>query len=443
MSVSHINYRENYFQHPSLTRISGDPTYTSLAKLEKECKANGKSVSSTLGGGQQGHLGLVCNALAYNRVSPDVPFVRPLLPVLPDLTASTAPQIAEARQAYADRLAAFQACNLIERTIIQQINTALDADCLADLIDDDTGLLEGTIPEILQSLFDTYGDITPQSLTAAKAKVEGTTYNHSRPIVNLFTDINEYANMADAAHAAETTEQLINIGIIIITRSTIFASDIRKWHAKPDADKTWPLFKEHFRAAQKEIKRSQPAVTTDSLGFHGQANTASSIVDQVVDRLSAQQLSDTTTTTMSTADNIAEQQMDQQLVNMANSTQQNQQMLQQMTALASTVSSLQSQLQQQPASQGTHYSQGNRQGQGNHYGRGGGGRGRQQHHRPGRGGRGPRLQQPRQPFQYCWTHGNCGHAGGTCETAADGHVATATYANMQGGSTRNCHWLNA
>jgi hypothetical protein len=39
MSGSHINYRESYFQHPSLTKISGDPTYASLAKLEKECKA--------------------------------------------------------------------------------------------------------------------------------------------------------------------------------------------------------------------------------------------------------------------------------------------------------------------------------------------------------------------------------------------------------------------
>jgi hypothetical protein len=46
MSDSQINYRENYFQHPSLMKISGgDPTYTiSLTKLKKECKANGKSV---------------------------------------------------------------------------------------------------------------------------------------------------------------------------------------------------------------------------------------------------------------------------------------------------------------------------------------------------------------------------------------------------------------
>jgi hypothetical protein len=35
MSDSQPNYRETYFQYPSLTKISGDPTYTSLAKLEK------------------------------------------------------------------------------------------------------------------------------------------------------------------------------------------------------------------------------------------------------------------------------------------------------------------------------------------------------------------------------------------------------------------------
>jgi hypothetical protein len=31
MSGCQINYRENYFQHPTLTKIIGDPTYTSLA----------------------------------------------------------------------------------------------------------------------------------------------------------------------------------------------------------------------------------------------------------------------------------------------------------------------------------------------------------------------------------------------------------------------------
>jgi hypothetical protein len=68
----------------------------------------------------------------------------------------------------------------------------------------------------MQELFDTYEVITPQSLTTAKAKLETTTYNHSRRIVNVFTAINEYANMAKAAGAAKTPAQLINLGIVII-----------------------------------------------------------------------------------------------------------------------------------------------------------------------------------------------------------------------------------
>jgi hypothetical protein len=135
-------------------------------------------------------------------------------------------------------LAAFKTCNILERTIIQQVNTAVNSECLADLIDDETGLLEGPVHRIMQHLFKTYGAITPQTLTSAKAALKTTTYNHVRPITNVFTAINEYANMADAANSAETPTQLINIGLIIITRSILFSSDIRKWHGKEAAEKT-------------------------------------------------------------------------------------------------------------------------------------------------------------------------------------------------------------
>jgi hypothetical protein len=422
MSASQINYRESYFQHPSLTKISGDPTYNSLAKLEKECKANGKSVRSTLGGGNQGHLGLVSTALAYERSSPGVPFVRPTLPVLPALADSTAAQIADARHTYNDNMDIFKTCHLIERTIVQQINTALDEDVLADLIDDETGLLTGTVPEILQNLFDTYGVITPQSLAAAKAKLETTTYNHSRPIVNIFTAINDYANMAEAAKAAETTSQLINIGMIIITRSTIFASDIRKWHAKEATEKTWPLFKDHFKAAQKAIKQSQPTITTDSLGFHEQANAAS-LVDQVIKKLTTQRDNET-------ADYLAEQQIQQQIDSMANSTQQNSNMLEQMQSLAATMSKLQNQV-----NNNNHTSNHHQSNRGQHQrGRGNDNNRDNRNHRNGRSTNKPAPK-------YCWTHGNCAHNGADCHTPADGHVKDATYANMQGGSQAKCHWL--
>ena len=64
------------------TKIHGDPTFMSLTKPEEECKANGKSVSSTLGSGIQRHLDLVNSIAACECISPGAPFVPSLLPVL-------------------------------------------------------------------------------------------------------------------------------------------------------------------------------------------------------------------------------------------------------------------------------------------------------------------------------------------------------------------------
>jgi hypothetical protein len=58
-------------------------------------------------------------------------------------------------------MSAFNKCTLIKRTIVQQINTALDNEVLADLIDDATGLLIGTVPYIMRELYDIYGTVTP------------------------------------------------------------------------------------------------------------------------------------------------------------------------------------------------------------------------------------------------------------------------------------------
>ena len=74
------NFRENYFQHPELTKIIGEPNHTSLTTLLNELKANAQSVHSNLGGGAHGHLGLVLSTLDYASVAPMTPYVRPRFP---------------------------------------------------------------------------------------------------------------------------------------------------------------------------------------------------------------------------------------------------------------------------------------------------------------------------------------------------------------------------
>ena len=81
-------------------------------------------------------------------------------------------QIAEAVRLDNETIGTFNLCNLFERTIIQQIHAAVDYEYLADLIDDETGLVTCTIAEILAYLFKTYGDITAQTLALKKSTVK-------------------------------------------------------------------------------------------------------------------------------------------------------------------------------------------------------------------------------------------------------------------------------
>jgi hypothetical protein len=65
---------DTYFQHKVLTKVHGLPTYESLQTLHTELKANAGSVPSTLGGGQNGHLGLLLSALRYTTLTHTVPW---------------------------------------------------------------------------------------------------------------------------------------------------------------------------------------------------------------------------------------------------------------------------------------------------------------------------------------------------------------------------------
>ena len=67
-----IDYKNNLFEHPELSRIVGEPTTATLITLQAEIRDNAQAVQSVLGGGAHGHLGLVCTPAAYRALIPGV-----------------------------------------------------------------------------------------------------------------------------------------------------------------------------------------------------------------------------------------------------------------------------------------------------------------------------------------------------------------------------------
>ena len=81
--TSNIDYATTYFTHDPLTKIHGEPTFTTLKNLKDELRANASSVPSNLGGGLHGHLGLILTPAEYANVTPTA-YLRPNPP--PPLT---------------------------------------------------------------------------------------------------------------------------------------------------------------------------------------------------------------------------------------------------------------------------------------------------------------------------------------------------------------------
>ena len=76
--MTNVDYTTLYLKYPVTTPINGEPTNTSIKRLETEIRANASSVDADLGGGDHGYLGLYLSDVEYARINPTpTPFEAP------------------------------------------------------------------------------------------------------------------------------------------------------------------------------------------------------------------------------------------------------------------------------------------------------------------------------------------------------------------------------
>ena len=81
LPINDIDYKNHVFEFPELSRIVGEPSTAMLITLLNEVKSNAMAVHSDLGGGENGHLGLVISPATYQTLVPDgVPYQQPVNP---------------------------------------------------------------------------------------------------------------------------------------------------------------------------------------------------------------------------------------------------------------------------------------------------------------------------------------------------------------------------
>ena len=61
-------------------------------------------------------------------------------------------------------------------------------------------------------------------------------------------------------------KQTVSIGYEIMFQTGVYADDYKVWHKRPEADKTWSVFKVFFTVANQDLRQSK--ATTRSVGYH-------------------------------------------------------------------------------------------------------------------------------------------------------------------------------
>lgn len=437
--------KETYFQHKVLTKIHGKPTYASLKLLSTEITANAASVPSTLGGGFYGHLGLVLTPAKYASMPNAVPWESPVPPgpFLPPANG-TGPQIEAAKDVWRELKYSFELNHATEKALVAQLVASVDSIYLRALINRDTGQYSHTIQHVLEHLFATHAKITPQQLESAKQTVTTMHFDIAQPVDSVFNAIADLCELAEYANNQLTEQQKIALAYLIFSKHPILQQDVRAWNRRPAVEHTWPSMIDHFREAQADLC----ALPTAGDIFNHQANSISEITDLVVQRLADMELDENPPTdappplipvdpSTITPANWAAYTSHRPISDAhrarffppghptasGTSNPADGGAIALASQMAEMIALLRTNSVPPPASSTT-----TTPARGNANGRRENGRGR---------GRTSTVS----TRLYCWSHGSCAHANNDCRTKLPGHPTGATFANMMGGSTKNCYWI--
>ena len=261
------NFKTDFFPFPTLTTAKGTPSYEDIRTSYRECIANANSVTTTLGGGEHGHQGLVMPERVYIKTT-GTPYKRPKAPTKPSKTASKDPlTIQQEKDTYQDALDEYNFVNALERTIFAQLQAAYDPKVLLPKLDRKTGLPKVKIPELFQYLFKTYGNITAPALAAEKQAVLNHVYVHDDPLDVVFERILAYNDKAETFSCPESDEQLMHMATIILMNANIFADALQEWNGKDDVTKTWDYFQSFFIDYQSKYKEARSNATSSTAGY--------------------------------------------------------------------------------------------------------------------------------------------------------------------------------
>jgi hypothetical protein len=275
------------FPHPILPTVVGEPDYQTIHATRKFLQANARAIDTHLGRGTLGHLGLIISDVSYSNIAPptaEAPtfWETPNAPGrAPATTDETAAQISAARHVWEEDVQTYRTYTSVQQALKKQISSVFEPMYLEILNDDMVGYANISARDMLDHLFEIYGNITAVDLEINFEHMRRV-WDPQQPVETLFKQIQDCDDYSEAGGVPIGPSQQINVGYATIFATGHFMSACRRWNEKPAADKTWTHFKSHFAAAHRQHKQMQGETATNA-GYHSVNAAMTQNEDQMVE----------------------------------------------------------------------------------------------------------------------------------------------------------------
>jgi hypothetical protein len=243
-------------KHDPLTPLEGKPTPEAIRKLRQELYANVTGITTDLGGGQHGHLGLLMPDADYLALPGAAAYILP--PTHPDIPTynGTAGAREELAARYKLQQAEYNDAHGLKEQLMKLLIVAIPSLYLTTLEDDNLGLaLVTPKKQILAHLITEYAAIKADNLEANLTTMKAP-WDPSTDLELVFARAHKCRRFAATGGDPISDPAYICILLEVFTESGVFTRALDDWRAKDDADHNTANIKTHFGKADKERLRS-------------------------------------------------------------------------------------------------------------------------------------------------------------------------------------------
>ena len=209
--------------------------------MNDKLSTNAATISTTLGGGSLGHVGITVSPTIYATLSTTA-FVPPTAPTAPVTAGLTGPQISAANRAYDKDKQTFQEYNLLQNALKKMLIAAVEPIYLKAISQAHVGLGNRTLWQLLDHLYKTYAKITDTDLKNNDRKMNEP-YDPNMPFEFLIEQIQNAIDFAAHTGTPYTQNQIQATAYNLVFNTGMFTNNLRDWRRKPIAVQTWANFK--------------------------------------------------------------------------------------------------------------------------------------------------------------------------------------------------------